>query len=195
MAGKNQVRVKDETLIQKSGKDWASWFKILDKEGAKKLNHTEIATLLYEKHKVPGWWCQMIAVGYEQERGLRIVGEDCNGNFSTGKSVTIAAPAKQIYEMWANEKKRLSWLNCKLEQRKCTPYKTLRFGVSGGSNMEVRLTPKGADKTQVVVDHMKLKGEKDIERMKNYWTKALGNLAVTLGGTPPKSKAARVASK
>jgi hypothetical protein len=189
MAGKNQVRVKDETLIQKSGKDWASWFKLLDKDGAKKMSHTDIAALLSDKHNVSQWWSQMIAVGYEQERGMRVVGEDCNGNFSTGKSVTIAAPAKQLYEMWSNDKKRSSWMNCKLEQRKCTPYKTLRFGVMGGSNLEVRLTPKGADKTQVVVDHMKLKNEKEIERMKKYWTKALADLATKMGGATSKAKA------
>ena len=197
MPPKNQVRVKDETLVQKSGKDWASWFQILDKDGAKKLNHTQIASLLYEKHKVSQWWCQMIAVGYEQERGIRVVGEDCNGNFSTGKSVTIAASAKEIYDAWANEKARLSWLNCKLEQRKCTPHKTLRFGVTGGSNVEVRLTPKGPDKTQVVVDHMKLNRAKDIERMKAYWTKSLATLAEKVGSVPtkPKSKSSKAPAK
>lgn len=188
MAGKNAVRVKDETLIQKSGKDWATWFKILDKDGAKKLAHKEIAELLYHKHKVPEWWCQMIAVGYEQERGIRVVGQDCNGNFSTGKSGTIAAPAKQIYEAWADEKKRLSWLSCKLETRKCTPHKTLRFGVTGGSTLEVRLTPKGEDKTQVVIDHMKLKDAKDIERMKKYWEKSMAALAAMMTGAPPAKK-------
>jgi hypothetical protein len=91
--------------------------------------------------------------------------------------------------MWSNDKKRSSWMNCKLEQRKCTPYKTLRFGVMGGSNLEVRLTPKGADKTQVVVDHMKLKNEKEIERMKKYWTKALADLATKMGGATSKAKA------
>lgn len=194
MAGKNQVRVKDATLIQKTGKDWASWFKILDKGKAHKLPHNQIAELLHHKHKVPEWWCQMVTVGYEQEKGLRVVGQDCNGVFKTSKSATIAASAKQIYELWADEKKRLGWLNCKLEQRKCTPYKTLRFGVTGGSAMEVRLTPKGADKTQVVVDHSKLKDAKEVARMKSYWEKALTALASKLSA-PKAAKAKATGSR
>src|SRR5215469_1117257 len=68
---KETKRSSDEAVKAKTGKVWAEWFKILDKAGAKKMPHKEIALYLYEKQKLPAWWCQMVAVGYEQERGLR----------------------------------------------------------------------------------------------------------------------------
>jgi len=54
-----------------TGKDWQQWFTLLDKAGAAKMPHKDIACLLYQKHKLPGWWAQMVTVGYEQARGMR----------------------------------------------------------------------------------------------------------------------------
>ena len=45
-------RSSDEAVKAKTGKVWAEWFKILDKAGAKKWPHKEIAMYLYEKKKV-----------------------------------------------------------------------------------------------------------------------------------------------
>ena len=53
---------------QRSGK---SGFQILDRAGAKKMTHQEIANYLHTKHSVPPWWTQMVTVTYEQQRGLR----------------------------------------------------------------------------------------------------------------------------
>ncbi len=35
----------DEAVKKATGKDWGSWFKLLDKEKAFKLDHTKIAAL------------------------------------------------------------------------------------------------------------------------------------------------------
>jgi hypothetical protein len=65
-AGISSAAVKKAT-----GKDWKQWFTLLDKAGARKMPHKDIACLVYEKHQVSGWWAQMVTVGYEQARGLR----------------------------------------------------------------------------------------------------------------------------
>ena len=39
-----------EAVKAKTGKDWAGWFAVLDRAGARKMSHTEIATRLYERH-------------------------------------------------------------------------------------------------------------------------------------------------
>lgn len=44
---------------------------LLDKAGAKKMSHQEIANHLHTKHDVAPWWTQMVTVTYEQARGLR----------------------------------------------------------------------------------------------------------------------------
>jgi len=44
-----------------------------------------------EKYKTPGWWTQMVAVGYERIRGLRAHGQKRSGEWSLTKSKTIAA--------------------------------------------------------------------------------------------------------
>ena len=53
---REQKRSSDEAVKAKSGKTWAEWFKILDKAGAKKWQHKEIARFLYEKKRVSPWW-------------------------------------------------------------------------------------------------------------------------------------------
>ncbi len=63
--------IGDAAVQAKTGKTWAQWCQVLDRAGARKMNHTAIATYLYDELGVPGWWCQMVAVGYEQARGLR----------------------------------------------------------------------------------------------------------------------------
>src|SRR5688572_13398015 len=62
--------MSDTAVKAKTGKDWAGWFGALDKAGAAKLKHSQIAELLHETHDIPGWWCQMVTVEYELARGL-----------------------------------------------------------------------------------------------------------------------------
>lgn len=80
MAVKKPRRTKgmsDESVKERTGKVWAEWFKILDKAGAKKWPHQEIAAYLRDEQKVGPWWGQMISVSYEQARGLREKFQKC----------------------------------------------------------------------------------------------------------------------
>lgn len=63
--------MSDAAVRAKTGKGWSEWFKILDAAGARKMEHRDIANYLHKHHNVPGWWDQMITVGYEQARGRR----------------------------------------------------------------------------------------------------------------------------
>ena len=81
--------MSDEAVRAKTGKSWSQWFAILDKAKAKDLPHKEITELLRGKHGVPPWWSQMVTVGYEQERGLRVKHQKCDG-FSVSGSKTVA---------------------------------------------------------------------------------------------------------
>jgi hypothetical protein len=170
------VRVGDEVLKQRSGKTWAEWFPILDKAGAKKMNHTEISAVLHEKFGVPGWWCQMIAVGYEHSRGLRKLHESSAG-FSASVSRTLGLGLKPLFAACADDKKRGAWLKGdKLVISTARPEKTVRGAWDGASRLEIRFYAKGKAKTQVVIDHMKLASSSDVEKMKAYWSENLERL-------------------
>jgi hypothetical protein len=170
------VRVGDQVLKQRSGKTWAEWFPILDKADAKKMNHTQIADVLDKKFSVPGWWCQMIAVGYEHSRGLRELHESCGG-FSASVSRTLGVAVKPLFAACADEKKRGEWLSGdKLAVSTARPEKTVRGAWDRVSRLEIRFYPKDAAKTQVVIDHRKLASSADVEKMKAYWSENLERL-------------------
>jgi hypothetical protein len=169
------VRVGDEVLKERSGKTWAEWFPILDKAGAKKMNHTQIAGVLQKKFGVPGWWCQMIAVGYEHSRGLRKLHES-SGGFSASISRTFGIAVKPLFTACADSAKRGAWLDDKLVISTARPEKTVRGAWNGASRLEIRFYPKGAAKTQVVIDHMKLASSSDVEKMKRFWLENLERL-------------------
>jgi hypothetical protein len=174
-------RSSDEAVKAKTGKVWAEWFKVLDKAGAKKWPHKEISAYLRDKHKVGAWWCQMVAVDYEHERGIRQKFQKCDGQFSASGSRTIAAPMAKAYAAWTDEKLRKSWLpEAELEITSATPGKYVRARWNGDSRLSVGFNSKGPQKTQVAVDHEKLSSSKECAKMKAYWFEALDRLQAVL---------------
>ncbi len=170
------VRVGDEVLKERTGKTWAEWFPILDKAGAKKMNHTQIASVLHEKFGVPRWWCQMVAVGYEHSRGLREIYESCGG-FSANVSRTLAVGVNTLFAACQDDRKRGKWLKGDaLIISTARPRKTIRGAWNGESRLEIRFYPKGTAKTQVVIDHMKLSSGSEVEKMKAFWAENLERL-------------------
>ena len=98
--------ISSEAVHAKTGKTWAEWFAILDRAGAQRWPHKEIAQHLHEKCGCPGWWSQMVTVGYEQERGLRVKNQSCTGVFTTNASKTIGVPLDVLFESWNDSKTR-----------------------------------------------------------------------------------------
>jgi hypothetical protein len=170
-------RIGDEAVRAETGKTWSQWFGILDKAGARKMNHTEITTFLYDKQKLPSWWGQMVAVGYEQSRGLRKVHETTEG-FQTSISKTIGVPHSTLYKAWKDEKTRSRWLRkAPMNLRKATTNKSIRVAWNGDvSNMDVRFYSKAKDRSQVVIDQVKLKSAAEVQRMKKFWSEKLQKL-------------------
>lgn len=169
--------ISSEAVKAKTGKGWPEWLKILDKAGARKMNHTQIATHLYDKLGVPGWWCQMVAVGYEQARGMRQKHETPQG-YEISRSKTIAVPVKTAFEAWKNDKTRLRWLGEKgIVIRKATPPKSMRVTwPDGKTSLSVDFYPKGKEKSQIVVQHLKLASAAEAKKKQTYWAKALEKL-------------------
>jgi len=167
-------------VAAKTGKGWQDWFAILDRSKASTWPHKQIATFLYDEHAVPGWWCQMITVGYEQARGLRVKHQKADG-FAASASKTIGAPLEKLFDAWSKESARKSWLGgAAVAIRKSTPFKSLRMTWDDGSSVSVNFYKKGPDKSQVAIDHEKLRAAADVARMKRVWGAALNKLKTKL---------------
>jgi uncharacterized protein YndB with AHSA1/START domain len=169
--------MSDEAVKAATGKDWKGWIAALDKAGAAKLPHRDIAKLMRDKFVLAsGWWCQMVTVGYEQAKGLRDVHQTASG-YTAGVSKTMAAPASAVYAAWSDARKRKAWLPDPLTVRTATPAKSLRITWHDGTRVDVYLTPKVAGKTQVAVQHERLPDAQAVAAMKAFWKDALGRLA------------------
>src|ERR1043166_6606613 len=168
-------RMSNEAVEAKTGKNWSRWFKHLDAAGARKMTHQEIVAHLHDKHDVRPWWQQMVAVTYEQARGLREVGEKPSG-YEVSVSRTIAAPVAKTFKAWKDNEIRKQWLSKDFTLRKFTANKTLRITWADGTDLVVAFYPKGEAKCQVVTQHSKLPDAKAGTRMKKFWADALDRL-------------------
>ncbi|MEU3736247.1 hypothetical protein AB0E78_04095 [Streptomyces sp. NPDC032198] len=72
-------KLSAEALREATGKTWTQWFALLDAWDGTSHNHTEVARHIREEHGTDGWYAQSVAVGYEQERGLREAGQSSTG--------------------------------------------------------------------------------------------------------------------
>ncbi len=159
-----------------TGKGWSEWCRLLDKEGAKNMPHKEIAQLLHAKFAVGDWWSQMVTVGYEQARGLRRPHETPRG-FQASASKTMNVPLSKLFNSWSNSAERALWFEpADLKISKETRDKSLRVIWSDGTRVEINFYAKSPSKSQVALQHNKLKSEADVARMKKFWTAALSRL-------------------
>jgi uncharacterized protein YndB with AHSA1/START domain len=175
--------ISSDAVKAKTGKTWAEWIVALDAEGCQKMNHKEIVAVLHSKFGVGEWWQQMVTVGYEQARGLRAKHQRPEG-YEVSGSKTIAVPVSALFHAWHDARTRAKWLKGhKLTLRKATPGKSLRaLWSDGASTLDVNLYAKGEAKTQVAVQHGKLKSAKEAAAMKKFWAEALERLKEFLEG-------------
>ena len=174
-------RIGDEAVRAKTGKTWKQWFAILDKAGAGEMAHRDIANYLHQSLDVGPWWCQMVTVEYERERGLRQRHERPDG-YQISRSKTLSVPVRNAYEAWSDARTRARWLkDSAFTVRRASAGKSMRITwVDGKTSVEVSFSAKGAGRSQVVVQHSKLADARLAERMKAYWGKSLDRLQETL---------------
>lgn len=181
--------ISSEAVKAKTGKSLDEWFGLLDKVGAAGWPHKDIAAYLRDVGGCAGWWCQMIAVGYEQSRGLRAKNQGCGGDFIANVSKTIAVPVSRLYKSWNDPVSLRRWLPdaAGMTIRKANLNKSMRITwIDGRSSVEVNFWNKGAAKSQVVVQHSKLESPKELAHWKVYWSEALLKLQAFLQETPTR---------
>jgi uncharacterized protein YndB with AHSA1/START domain len=169
--------VSSAAVKVRTGRGWNEWLAILDREKAGTLGHKATAKLLNTKYGVPGWWSQMVTVGYEQARGLRAKHQKPDG-FEIGASRMIDADARNTFKAWLDARSRARWLpKVAIKVHKSTPHKSMRVTwIDGAKSISVYFARKGASKTQVAVQHGKLATAAAARKMKTFWRQRLGAL-------------------
>jgi uncharacterized protein YndB with AHSA1/START domain len=169
--------ISDASVEAKTGKQWSEWFALLDKAGARRMAHKDIAIWLHDKQGVPDWWSQMVTVEYEKARGMRALHQKTDG-FAIGASKTIHAPVATLYNAFADARTRRKWLpGAQLRITTATENKSLRIAWANGTRVSVSFYPKGGAKAQVTIQHEKLSDGDAATAAKTYWAEALGRLA------------------
>jgi len=168
--------ISDAAVRKATGKDRAQWFKILDAFDVKKNGHAAAATHLHDEHACPPWWSQMVVVEYERERGLRVKHQVSDG-FSVSASRVMNVPIARLYKAWQG-KAVAAWLpDPGFAVRTRTANKSMRITwVDGKTHVEANFYAKGEGKSQVTVQHNKLKTEAAAKKMKKYWGEAMDRL-------------------
>ena len=109
-------------------------------------------------------------------------GRETSAGFVANVSRTLKAPLGDLWKAWATPAGRRRWLpDSSFLVRKATVLKSMRITwVDGETNVEVLFTEKGPEKSQVAVQHSRLKKASDVVRSKRYWRTALDDLQKAL---------------
>jgi hypothetical protein len=189
------TRIDDETVKAKTGRSWHEWFDILENASADKLNHQEIVNLLSRRHDLNDWWSQIVANVYEQHARIHEQHERTEG-YEISVSKTFQVDVRIIYDAWFNDEKRRRWLQeSPLKITASTRNKSIRAQwANGQSRLSIDFYSKGENRSQVVVQHMKLPSLKAAEDMQTFWKEELNTLEETLrknkkDGTPEQEPA------
>jgi hypothetical protein len=175
-------KTSDEAVRRATGKSWKEWFGLLDKSGAKKKKHKEIAQWVFDKHlgkknsninvaTSGGWWSQMVTVEYERSRGLRKVNQNEQG-FLAAVHKTFALSRREFVRRWS----ALPAVK-KLEP---TPTRSkrpmLRYKAKQGI-VVVTMDEKPGGKLRVMVEAARLPTKTVLERERAFWRGTLDSLA------------------
>jgi len=174
--------ISDTAVRAGTGKGWAEWFALLDAASGPQIGHQGIAAVLAEHHRVGTWWRQLVAVAYEQERGMRQRHRIPEG-FQLSVSQTVDVPADDLFRAWADQGARARWLpHAEFTIRKATPPSAMRIAWGDGSAVDVSVYPRGNTRSRVVVDHKRLRDAHRVRLMKEFWAAALEALKLEMEG-------------
>jgi uncharacterized protein YndB with AHSA1/START domain len=189
--------ISDAAVKKATGKDRAQWFALLDKAGAKKMSHKEIAQWLQDNHIKKGWWAQMVTVEYEYARGKRVIGKTESAGFQIGVQKALPISQRQAWQLITKKGRKL-WLGDSTDVRftKGATY-TTREGTQGevrsivpGEKLRLSWRPKSfakpstvqinlmchrntPGKTVISIHQEKLASAREREVMRKRWRRAL----------------------
>lgn len=158
----------DEVIRERTGRGWEEWFDLLDAEGMGGRPHREIARWVAEQLGVVplAWSAQAVTKSYERARGGMAIGQKDDGTFTVSVSKTVSVPAEWIYAAIVDDPAR--WFGDGLRQRTTNPPRTARYD-RGKSRVALYVAPKDATKSTVTIEHSRIAGAGEADRMKAFW--------------------------
>lgn len=201
-------RVSSAAIRDATGSGWPEWLERLDRAGADDWDHPTIVAHLERHHgeATSAWWRQTIAVGYEQARGKRQVGQTATVGFQIGVSRTVVAPVPVVWELlttqpelWLGERVSVAFTpggqlrvppdasggGATGTVRVVRPGHRLRMGWhpdgwDAPATLQLTLTPSGDGKTVIGFHLEKLPDAQTRERMRHQWRTALERITDAL---------------
>ena len=188
----NYSGVSSEAVAKATGRGWEEWLEFLDALDARELDHKGIVALLAGPGGLSnGWWQQSVAVGYEQARGLRVVGQTSGADFQIGVQRTLPISTEIAWELLAEGPGLDAWLGGTeaMAFEKGEKYRTpggcwgeVRSAVAGQrirltwnspllereSTLQVYIAQSGG-KTSVRFHQERLSSLEERERMRDHW--------------------------
>lgn len=175
-----QAGMSDEAVKAATGQDWAGWRQWIDGNNGATLSHAEIARLLHA-NGVPGWWSQMVTVGYERLTGRRAMGQRCDGAFSASASRTLTGNMDDALANWlavVDGMTEFDGVFAEVEPRQSQSenWRYWRVDLDNGSKVNVTICDKVGGKAIVAVGHEKLADADAATRAKEFWKPLLANM-------------------
>jgi uncharacterized protein YndB with AHSA1/START domain len=191
--------ISDDAVEAKTGKRWKQWFAVLDRWNAPEKGHKETAKYLATKHRISPWWSQTVTVRYEQERGLREIGQRSVGDFQVSVQRTIRTSRKKAYEACTDPRILSKWFTraAKAQLRvggaysntdgdqgtflRLEPSKRVSFTWDNpkhcpGTTVEITFAARDGGRTAIRVQHTKIRTKPEREEMKEGWSWAMDSL-------------------
>jgi hypothetical protein len=176
---KQRSVITDKVVLPATGATMEDWFRHLDSLGAQKLKSGEIYKLIGSIDGLAplGEWNQgLLSTAYQWSRGLRERGEKKDG-FEISISRTVAVPVSVLYESFVDQGLRSTWLPEPIEISKQTPNKSVRAGwPQGATRLSIDFYTKGDDRSQIVVQHLKIPNAAAAAELKELWAARLTTL-------------------
>ena len=101
---------KTESLVKHTKKSWDQWIDLLNKSGARNLDHGEIASHLKKKYKLTPWWQHAVAWGYEVHIGRKVEGRNAKGRWSLTATKSLHRSSKDMWRYLTSEEGQAVWL-------------------------------------------------------------------------------------
>ena len=161
--------ISDASVSKRTGRTWAQWVGVLDRAGAARKPHREIARYV-SSLGTPSWWSQMVTVGYERIRGLRDRGQRRGGGYGASKSRTFPVSVDTLFGAFANARQRRRWLPVQITVRSATPHKRMRVIWDDDTAVVFEFTSKGGAKSAVAVGHLNLPDKSAADALKKVWS-------------------------
>ena len=92
----------------------------------------------------------------------------------------LGVPLARLYRSCSDPKLRAQWLPVDLTVRTATPQKYMRMGWPDGTTVVLGFVRTGPAKSQVAVQHSKLRDRAAVMKMKAFWQERLNALGDVL---------------